>query len=140
MKVIIAEKPTEYVQCSCCQSRFHQGFLAPKQASGCASTAYIKKEKNEYFIHCHYGSQFDTDRFLITDNTLITQLNTEDTVCDSCIQKYSVIGAIMKDESYDYWTNLSSNVDMVLEQEYGKEGLQQMKALFNTPSTEDDFF
>ena len=135
MSVFIAEKMTDYVECSCCKARYHQVFVLPSQASGCASAAYIKKEDDKYFIYCHYPSQFDTDRYVIHDKVLIEQLETESNVCDNCIQKYSVIGDIIKDEQFDFWGEMNASLDAHI----GVEEHQRMQELFdNTP--EDDSF
>lgn len=107
----MTEDTEKYLECACCESRFFDGIMGPLQASNCASDVRIIK--NVYFIDCGYGSIFDTNRYIIHKEDMKTKLKSKSLVCDNCIQKFLMTGDISEDKNYDFWTEMSSNLDIV---------------------------
>lgn len=91
------ENKNSYVTCTVCRKIFTNCFSAPtNQAYGCASD--YDKEK----ITCHYGSGFDTDKYIVNCN-IVPETGV---ICDECIQGMIDLNSIVKDENYNYWAAL----------------------------------
>jgi hypothetical protein len=88
------------VKCDICNTVFNDCFSAEtNQAYGCASDLYIKE--NETYILSHYGSSFDTIRFLVTKKSLLYQR--QGTICDYCIEQFINKEEIIEDKNFDFW-------------------------------------
>jgi hypothetical protein len=116
----------EYLVCQCCHAHY-EGIWAPTQASGCASSVHFHRDK--YIIDCEYPSMFDTNRYHIHDESLKQNLKSGALVCDNCIQKFTMLGSIIQDKEYDYWTEMSSNLDIALKEQYGDNYLEKFNDL-----------
>lgn len=114
------------VKCSCCKGYYKQlrGFCED-QAHQCASYLYLLHEitpgdESKSYIRCEYGSGFDTSLFNIVDEIIINQQHIifnrnrkqrenkykraddrELLVCDKCIEKFIISGAIKQDMDYE---------------------------------------
>ena len=68
------------MKCNTCDTEF-EDMTGHEQASGCASTLYVKD--SDFYILAHYGSKHDMQRFALKLNKYKTG-----NICDSCIDQY----------------------------------------------------
>lgn len=73
------KKEIDFIVCNTCLDKFSPVF-SETQAVLCASNVVI--EKNEKAIYSHYGSNYDTERFI--SNGINEHLKTG-IICDNCI-------------------------------------------------------
>lgn len=90
----------EFVKCDVCNTVFNDCFSAEtNQAVGCASDLYVKEEQT--YILSHYGSSFDTSRFLVTRQSPLHQR--QGTICDHCIEQLINKNEATEDKNFDFW-------------------------------------
>ena len=90
----------ESVNCDVCNTVFNDCFSAEtNQAYGCASDLYTKE--NQTYILSHYGSSFDTTRFLVTRQSPLHQR--QGTICDHCIEQLIHKEEATEDQNFDFW-------------------------------------
>ena len=90
----------ESVKCDVCNTVFNDCFSAEtNQAVGCASDLYVKEEQT--YILSHYGSSFDTSRFLVTRQSPLHQR--QGTICDHCIEQLIHKEEATEDQNFDFW-------------------------------------
>jgi hypothetical protein len=124
----MSEKTKEYLICHCCHTHFYDGINSPLQAVNCACS--ITQDKNaQTIIDCGYPSMFDTNHFIIHDQNLKSSFKQDDLVCDSCIQKLSMLGLIEKDNNYDYWAESEVLFDAYYKEIFGENYQDKLKQL-----------
>lgn len=95
----------ESVKCDVCNTAFNDCFSAEtNQAFGCASDLFIKE--NQTYILSHYGSSFDTLRFLVLRQSPLHQR--QGTICDHCIEQLINKEEVTQDQNFDFWANVKA--------------------------------
>lgn len=95
----------EFVKCDVCNAVFNDCFSAEtNQAYGCASDFYTKETQT--YILSHYGSSFDTTRFLVTRLSPLHQQ--QGTICDHCIEQLIQKEEVIEDQNFDFWSSVKA--------------------------------
>lgn len=90
----------ESIKCDVCNTVFNDCFSAEtNQAGGCASDLYVKE--NQTYILSHYGSSFDTIRFLVSRQSPLHQR--QGIICDHCIEQLINKQEATEDQNFDFW-------------------------------------
>ena len=88
------------VICKTCHSVFNS-IYGQEQANNCASDVFINKEGKKEVIS-HYGSDFDTSRFILTDDTTLNL----GIVCDKCLEAEIKKSKAIEDTSFNYFDQI----------------------------------
>lgn len=90
----------ESIKCDVCENAFTDCFsFETNQAFGCASDLFVQEEQT--YILSHYGSSFDTTRFLVARTSPLHQR--QGIVCDHCIEQLINENHIQEDQNFDFW-------------------------------------
>lgn len=90
----------ESIKCDVCDTVYNDCFsFETNQAYGCASDLFVQEEQT--YILSHYGSSFDTTRFLVARHSPLHQR--QGIVCDSCIEQLINQKQIQEDQNFDFW-------------------------------------
>jgi hypothetical protein len=93
----------ENVQCNVCNHIFTDCFSTEtNQAYDCAAD-FLSDDDGSYIL-CHYGSSFDTSKFIIQKTSSL--FGKEGVICDQCIQNLIDQKEIALDKNYNYWSTL----------------------------------
>ena len=120
-------KPNNTIKCTCCGKSYPvwEGTQASHCASYFSTTVLGQLENKEYYIFSHYGSCFDTTKFNIMNNSILTEKqimaiseqsfalskdekydDRKTVICDNCIEKHLETKDIVEDTDYDYFAVL----------------------------------
>jgi hypothetical protein len=93
---------TQYVECDFCKTKHYKLIsYQHSQADKCASSKVFRKNDSPpSYISCHYGSSFDTLRFIMKKNS--PNYEKVGNICDLCIQHMIETSEIKEDENFNF--------------------------------------
>lgn len=86
------------VFCATCRQKFKE-VVGATQAYGCASDVFVDAKSGARLILSHYGSIFDTDRHVVSSQSLLK----DGIVCDECIAYEVLAHRAIRDRKFNYF-------------------------------------
>lgn len=91
------------ILCQTCKTIFQNGQINDGHGNHCASDVFIN-EQGQKEVRSHYGSDYDTSRFNLTENSILQ----EGVVCDECLETEIAAGHAIEDKSFNYFDNIDA--------------------------------
>jgi hypothetical protein len=96
------------VTCQSCGKHYTQSVISESQAWRCASDVYMLKGKD--YILSHYGSEHDTEHYILAENHGLEH----GVVCDECIDKAIATQVASLDSHFNYFDNYQPSLEKEL--------------------------